>query len=170
MKNLCFFWNESNLVLGFLSTGLIAGCMRVKSPQSCPTLGNPMGCSPPNSSVHNSSVHGIILARILEWVAMPSARGASNPGIDSASLVSPALAGRFFTTGATWEAQRDCRCALPPSPTCPHCILDANGSSGGIWEESWGKTSEVWGLTSSSRQWASGKHWIVTEVTDSSGH
>ena len=78
--------------------------MRVKSPQSCPTLGNPMGCSPPNSSVH-----GIILARILEWGAMPSARGASNPGIDSASLMSPALAGRFFTTGATWEAQRDCR-------------------------------------------------------------
>ena len=28
-----------------------------------------------------------------------------NPGIESASLTSPALAGRFFTTSATWEAQ-----------------------------------------------------------------
>ena len=29
-----------------------------------------------------------------------------NPGINPASLGSPALAGRFFTTRATWEAQR----------------------------------------------------------------
>ena len=32
--------------------------------QSCPTLCNPMDCSPPSSSVH-----GILQARILEWVA-----------------------------------------------------------------------------------------------------
>ena len=29
-----------------------------------------------------------------------------NPGIEPASLLSPALAGRLFTTSATWEAQR----------------------------------------------------------------
>ena len=40
--------------------------------QSCPTLCNPMDCSPPGSSVH-----GILQARILEWVAMPSSRGSS---------------------------------------------------------------------------------------------
>ena len=34
--------------------------------QLCPTLCNPMDCSPPGSSVH-----GILQARILEWVAMP---------------------------------------------------------------------------------------------------
>ena len=34
--------------------------------QSCPTLCDPMDCSPPGSSVH-----GILQARILEWVAMP---------------------------------------------------------------------------------------------------
>ena len=34
--------------------------------QSCPTLCNPMDCSPPDSSVH-----GILQARILEWVAIP---------------------------------------------------------------------------------------------------
>ena len=45
-----------------------------KSLQSCLTLCNPMDCSPPGSSVH-----GILQARILEWVAMPSSRGSSWP-------------------------------------------------------------------------------------------
>ena len=40
--------------------------------QSCLTLHDPMDCSPPGSSVH-----GILQARILEWVAMPSSRGSS---------------------------------------------------------------------------------------------
>ena len=60
---------------------------------------NPLDCSPPGSSVH-----GILQARILEWVAMPSYRG-SEPGIVPAPLTSPALAGRFFTTSITWKAQ-----------------------------------------------------------------
>ena len=38
--------------------------------QSCPTLCDPMDCSPPCSSVH-----GISQARILDWVAMPFSRG-----------------------------------------------------------------------------------------------
>jgi len=42
--------------------------------QSCPTLFNPMDCSPPGSSVH-----GILQARILEWVAIPFSRGSSQP-------------------------------------------------------------------------------------------
>ena len=37
--------------------------------QSCPTLCDPMDCNPPASSVH-----GILQARILEWVATPSRR------------------------------------------------------------------------------------------------
>ena len=45
-----------------------------KSLQSCPTLCNPMDCSP-----RDSSVHGILQARILEWVTMPSSRGSSQP-------------------------------------------------------------------------------------------
>ena len=40
--------------------------------QSYPTLRNPMDCRPPGSSVH-----GILQARILEWVAMPFSRGSS---------------------------------------------------------------------------------------------
>ena len=42
--------------------------------QSCPTLCDPMDCSPPGSSVH-----GILQARILEWVAISSSRGSSRP-------------------------------------------------------------------------------------------
>ena len=51
--------------------------------QLCPTLCNPMNCSPPGSSVH-----GISQARILEWVAIPSTGTLSNLVI---KLRSPAL-------------------------------------------------------------------------------
>ena len=43
--------------------------MHAKSLQLCPTLCNPIDCSPPVSSVH-----GILQARTLEWVAMPFSR------------------------------------------------------------------------------------------------
>ena len=64
--------------------------------QSRLTLCNPMGCSPPGSSVQ-----GILQARILEWVAMCSSRGSSWPGREPTSFMPPALAGGFFTTHAT---------------------------------------------------------------------
>ena len=48
--------------------------LHAKSLQSCPTLSSPMDRSPPGSSVR-----GILQARVLEWVAMPSSRGASRP-------------------------------------------------------------------------------------------
>jgi len=51
----------------------------------------------------DSSVHGILQARILEWFAMPSSGDLLDPGIESTSFISPALAGGFFTTSATWE-------------------------------------------------------------------
>ena len=40
--------------------------------QSCPTLFNPMDCSPPGSSVH-----GIFQARLLEWIAISFSRRSS---------------------------------------------------------------------------------------------
>ena len=49
-------------------------CVRANSLQLCPTLCNPMDCSPPGSSVH-----GILQAKILEWVAMPSSQRSSLP-------------------------------------------------------------------------------------------
>ena len=47
-------------------------CMGAQSLQLCPTLCNPMDCSSPGSSVH-----GILQASILEWIAVPSSRGSS---------------------------------------------------------------------------------------------
>ena len=45
-----------------------------KSLQSCLTLCDPMDWSPPGSSVH-----GILQAKVLEWVAVPSSGGSSRP-------------------------------------------------------------------------------------------
>ena len=63
--------------------------------QSCPTLCDPMDCSPPGSSVHE-----IFQARILEWVAISFSRGSSQPR--DWTRVS-CTAGRFFTDWATRE-------------------------------------------------------------------
>ena len=49
--------------------------------KSCPTLCNPMNCSPPGSSVHRISQ-----ARILEWVAISSSRGPSQLRNEPGSL------------------------------------------------------------------------------------
>ena len=54
--NVCMFWVHSEVV------------------QSCPTLCDPVDCSPPGSSIH-----GILQARILEWVASFFSRGSSWP-------------------------------------------------------------------------------------------
>ena len=61
--------------------------------QQCLTLCDPMYFNPPGSSVH-----GILQATILEWVVMPLPGDLPDPGIKPASLISPALAGVFFTT------------------------------------------------------------------------
>ena len=52
-----------------------------------------MDCSPPGSSVH-----GISQERILVWIAISSSRDLPDPGSKPTSLVSPELAGGFFTT------------------------------------------------------------------------
>ena len=52
-----------------------------------------------------SSVHGMLQTRILKGLLCPSTGDLPDPGIESASIMSSALAGRFFTLSATWEAQ-----------------------------------------------------------------
>ena len=78
-----------------------------------------MDCNPPGSSAC-----GILQARILEGVAVGSPTGnLPHQGIEPKSLMSPALAGRFFTTSTSWEAlthnrhpQQECKvCAFSPS-------------------------------------------------------
>ena len=68
-------------------------CMHVQLLSCIWLFCNPMDYSPPGSSVH-----GFTQERILEWVAIPSPGDLPNPGFKS---VSPALAGRLFTTEPT---------------------------------------------------------------------
>ena len=75
---------------------MLKGAVLCLVAQSCPTLCDPMDCSPPASSAM-----GIFHARILEWVAMPS-RGSSQPR-DQTGV--SCIAGGFFTIWATREAQ-----------------------------------------------------------------
>ena len=74
--------------------------MHAKSLQSCLTLCDPVDYSPPGSSVH-----GILQARILEWVAMSSSRGSSWLRDQTCVSCGFCIAGRFFTSepqGKPW--------------------------------------------------------------------
>ena len=64
-------------------------CVCVLVTQSCPTLCDPMNCSPPGSFVH-----GILQARILEWTAISFSKGSSQPRDRTRVFCT---ADRFFT-------------------------------------------------------------------------
>ena len=74
-------------------------CARVHAvSQSCPTLCDPMDCSLPGSCIH-----GMLQARILEWVTISYSRGSSPPR-DRTCV--PYIAGVFFTAeppGKPWK-------------------------------------------------------------------
>ena len=78
--------------------------VRVKVVQSCLTLCDPM-------DYMDYTVHGILQARILEWVAIPFSRGSSQPR-DQTQV--SCIAGGFFTSSATGEA---------PDPWRPHLLI-----------------------------------------------
>ena len=71
-----------------LFSKLLLSCYCLVAP-SCPTLCDPVDSSPPGSSVH-----GILQARILEWVAISSSRGSSL--LRDQTRIS-CIASRFFT-------------------------------------------------------------------------
>ena len=77
--------------------------------QSCSTLGNPMDCS-----LQGSSVHGILQARILEWVAICSSRVSSWPR--DGTKVSH-IAGRFFIVSTTRQSQMNMESSQPRDRT-----------------------------------------------------
>ena len=67
--------------------------------QSCPTL-----CDPMDRSLPGTSIHGILQARMLEWVAISFSRGSSQPR-DGIRVFCISCIGRwFFTPRAIWEA------------------------------------------------------------------
>ena len=91
------FQNYSSHCIKLLScTEVNLAAAAAKSLQSCPTLCDPMDCSLPGFSVH-----GILQARILQWVAIPFSRGSSWP---RDWIWISCTAGRFFTIWATREA------------------------------------------------------------------
>ena len=70
--------------------------MHAKSLQSCPILCDPVDCSPTSFSVHL-----ILQARILEWVATSSSRGSSQPRDQTGVPYVSCNSRGFFTTSAT---------------------------------------------------------------------
>ena len=97
-QTLVFWGREVNWEIGFDKYTLLM-CARAKLLPSCPSLCDAMDCNPSGSSAHGESpgkntgvgcqalLHGIIPTQGL------------NP-----CLLSPVLAGKLFTTIATWEA------------------------------------------------------------------
>ena len=81
---------------------VIAG-MHAKSLQSCLTLCDPMDCTPPGFSVH-----GILQARILEWLAVPSSRGSSQPR-DQSCISYVSCFGRGFFIGPSRKPACCCK-------------------------------------------------------------
>ena len=79
----------------------------VLSHQSCPTLRAPMNCSPPGSSVHE-----ILQAKVLEWAAIFSSRGYSQPRNRTRVSYVSCIAGRSHQgsphPGAYTEAIKHC--------------------------------------------------------------
>ena len=103
--------------LFLLPASLHTPCVHAKSLQSCSTLCNPIDCSSPASSVHGISPGKNTGGgcRVLLHEDLP------DPGMEPTSVMPPALAGGFFTTGATWEAPLHTGYAL--RPFCPARLL-----------------------------------------------
>ena len=60
-----------------------------------------MLCNPMDCSLPGPPVHGILQARVLEWVAISFSRGSSRSRDQTQVSMSPSLAGEFFTTSNT---------------------------------------------------------------------
>ena len=95
----CFQQHCCHIAVGSTLASLKGACTHAQSLQSCLILCNPMDYSLPGSSVH-----GILQARILEWVAISFSRGSSGPR-DWTQVSWVFCIGRWILYhGATWEA------------------------------------------------------------------
>ena len=86
--------------------------------QSCPTLCDPMDCSP-----LSSSVHGILQARVLEWIAIPFSRWSSLPRDRTQVSCVSSTADWFLTS----EPLRELLCGRTLSLTLELCFYQ-------LWE------------------------------------
>ena len=109
-------WQANSLPLSHPGSPKKAcACMQVTSLQSCPTLGDP---------VDHFSVRRILQARTLEWIAVSFYRGLPDPGIEPASLVSPALAGRSLPLTPPGKPQESLLCCA---------LLSRSAVSDSLW-------------------------------------
>ena len=103
--------------------------------QSCLTLCDPMDCSPPGSSVH-----GILQARILDWVAMPSSMGGlPDPGIEPRS---PTLQADSLPSEPPGKPASSFRCSLflqyfPDDPVVQILCFHCRGCGFNPWLRQW---------------------------------
>ena len=121
--HLFFNWRKTTL------QGCVVFCragLHAQSLQSCPIL-----CYPTDYSSPGSSVHGILQARMLEWVVMPSSRGIFlTQGLNQHFLCLLQLASSIFTTSTAWEA----RFLLYYAADHPlQCSCLENPRDGGAW-------------------------------------
>ena len=98
-------------------------CVRAQSLQSCPTLCDPMDCSLPGSSVH-----GILQARILEWVAISSSYLERRDPFPAWSRKKCQRSRCISRGGAlNWKGERKSR-VVPPIPESPRCLRPFQGN------------------------------------------
>ena len=90
--------HKFSILLAIYLVELLDLTVCAQSLQSCPTLCDPMDCS-----LLGSSVHVILQARILEWVAMPSFRRPSQHRDQTLISCVSCIAGGFFTTEPPWN-------------------------------------------------------------------
>ena len=111
---------------------------------------DPMGCSPPGSSVH-----GILQARILEWVVIPSSKGSSQPR--EGTLVSY-IEGNFFFFYCLSHQGSLCLPTSNQNPSARHVCVCLNSHCDYSSASQEGPQLPV-------NQWVSTDTWIVMSVT-----
>ena len=95
-------WKEQRMwnIQSIYNISITPACLHAKSIQLCLTFCDPMDCSPSSSSVHE-----FFRQEYWSGLPFPSPGDLFDSEIKRASLMSPASAGRYFTTNnATWKA------------------------------------------------------------------
>ena len=107
--------------------------------QSCLTLCNPMACSLPGSSVH-----GIFLVGILEWIAISFSKGSSQSGDQTQVSWVSCIADRFFTAEPgkpintyIWNRERWCWWTYLGTQRKRKYLLHDSGNSNPVFCEKW---------------------------------
>ena len=111
--------NASDVAHWFPTIVLLYMMVCAKSLQLCPTLCDPVDCSLPGSSVH-----GILQAKIWEWVAIPSCRGSYWP-MDQTHVSYVSCTGRqvlFYRKAIHAVVDNPLRSSMSGSTTCPLTI------------------------------------------------